>query len=326
MKKEYVSLIVPCYNVAKTLQAFIDSVLQQTYPYIQIVAVNDGSTDQTEAIWKSNTDAFREKKILFTYVSQENAGLGAAINTGLKHIAGEYLCWADPDDFFMPESFERRVSALSAHPDCGVVTSDANYYRADDFTHAISKASDGMCHSLEPMQFEYLLKEQSIFCTGCHMVRMSAFDDVNPEHDIYPARRGQNWQMLLPIYYKYPRYFLSEPLYGYIIYPQSMSRGDATLEQHLIRLNEHETIVLETLKRMRMDNSVREKYLHDIRVYFSKKRFHASVDFQDKKQMAYQYDVLCQLHANTDDIQKRYMRNRNIFCKTIGKIEDLLKQ
>lgn len=125
MKKEYVSLIVPCYNVAKTLQAFIDSVLQQTYPYIQIVAVNDGSTDQTEAIWKSNTDAFREKKILFTYVSQENAGLGAAINTGLKHIAGEYLCWADPDDFFMPESFERRVSALSAHPDCGVVTSDA---------------------------------------------------------------------------------------------------------------------------------------------------------------------------------------------------------
>ena len=326
MKKEYVSLIVPCYNVAKTLQAFIDSVLQQTYPYIQIVAVNDGSTDQTEAIWKSNTDVFRERNILFTYVSQENAGLGAAINTGLKHISGEYLCWADPDDFFMPESFEKRVSALSDHPDCGVVTSDANYYRADDLTHAISKASDCMCHSLEPMQFEYLLKEQSIFCPGCHMVRMSAFDDVNPEHDIYPARRGQNWQMLLPIYYKYPRYFLSEPLYGYIIYPQSMSRGDANLEQHLIRINEHETIVLETLKRMQIDNSVREKYLHDVRVYFSKKRFHASVDFRDKKQMAYQYDVLCQLHANTDDIQKRYMRNRNIFYKAIGKIEDLLKQ
>ena len=105
-----------------------------------------------------------------------------------------------------------------------------------------------------------------------------------------------------------------------------MSRGDATLEQHLIRLNEHETIVLETLKRMQMDNSVREKYSHDVRVYFSKKRFHASVDFRDKKQMAYQYDVLCQLHANTDDIQKRYMRNRNVFCKAIGKIEDLLKQ
>lgn len=326
MKKEYVSLIVPCYNVAKTLQAFIDSVLQQTYPHIQIVAVNDGSTDQTEAIWKSNTDAFQEKNILFTYVSQENAGLGAAINTGLKHIDGEYLCWADPDDFFMPESFEKRVNALYEHPDCGVVTSDANYYSADDLTHSIGKASDGMIHSSEPMQFEYLLKEQSIFCTGCHMVRMSAFDDVNPEHDIYPARRGQNWQMLLPIYYKYPRYFLSEPLYGYVIYPQSMSRGDANLEQHLMRLNEHETIVLETLKRMQMDNSVREKYSHDVRVYFSKKRFHASVDFRDKKQMAYQYGVLCQLHADTDDIQKRYMRNRNIFCKAIGKIEDLLKQ
>lgn len=326
MKEEYVSLIVPCYNVARTLQAFIDSVLQQTYPYIQIIAVNDGSTDQTEAIWKSNTDAFQARNILFTYVNQENAGLGAAINTGLKHIDGEYLCWADPDDFYMPDSFEKRVNALSEHPDCSVVTSDANYYRADDLTHYISKASDGMVHSSEPMQFEYLLKEQSIFCSGCHMVRMSAFDDVNPEHDIYPARSGQNWQMLLPIYYKYPRYFLPEPLYGYIIYPQSMSRGDANLEQHLMRLNEHETIVLETLKRMQMDNSVREKYSHDVRVYFSKKRFHASVDFRDKKQMAYQYDILCKLHADTDDIQKRYMRNRNIFCKAIGKIEDLLKQ
>lgn len=326
MKEEYVSLIVPCYNVAKTLQAFIDSVLQQTYPYIQIIAVNDGSTDQTEAIWKSNTDAFQKRNILFTYVDQENAGLGAAINTGLKHIDGEYLCWADPDDFYMPDSFEKRVNALSEHPDCGVVTSDANYYRADDLTHSINKASDGMIHSSEPMQFEYLLKEQSIFCPGCHMVRMSAFDDVNPEHDIYPARRGQNWQMLLPIYYKYPRYFLSEPLYGYVIYPQSMSRGDANLEQHLMRLNEHETIVLETLKRMQIDNSVCEKYSHDVRVYFSEKKFHAAVDCRDKRQMTKQYDILCQLHADTDDIRKRYMRNRNIFFKVAGRIEDLLKQ
>ena len=322
MKEEYVSLIVPCYNVAKTLQAFIDSVLQQTYPYIQIIAVNDGSTDQTEAIWKFNTDAFQARNILFTYVNQENAGLGAAINTGLKHIDGEYLCWADPDDFYMPDSFEKRVNALSEHPDCGVVTSDANYYRADDLTHSISKASDGMIHSSEPMQFEYLLKEQSIFCPGCHMVRMSAFDDVNPEHDIYPARRGQNWQMLLPIYYKYPRFFISEPLYGYVIYPKSMSQGDANLEQHLMRLDEHETIILETLKRMQIDDSTRKKYLHDVSVYFSKKRFHASVDFRDKKQMAVQYEALCQLHADTDDIRKRYIRNRNLFNKIIGKIED----
>ena len=52
MLKEYVSLIVPCYNVAKTLQSCLDSVLQQTYTYIQLILVNDGSTDNTEEIIK----------------------------------------------------------------------------------------------------------------------------------------------------------------------------------------------------------------------------------------------------------------------------------
>ena len=70
MLKGYVSLIVPCYNVANTLQSFLDSVLQQTYPYIQLILVNDGSTDSTEEIIKNNIERFREKGIYVDYINQ----------------------------------------------------------------------------------------------------------------------------------------------------------------------------------------------------------------------------------------------------------------
>lgn len=324
MENEIVSLIVPCYNVAKTLQAFLDSVLQQTYPHIQVIVVNDGSTDETAVILNSNIEKFNERNIQFTYVYQENAGLGAAINSGLKHINGEYICWADPDDFFMPDSFEKRVKALHDHPQYAVVTSDAYYYCADDLEHPIGRVSDGLFQSKEPMQFEHLLNEQSIFCSGCHMIRASAFDDVNPMHEIYPARRGQNWQLLLPVYYKYPRFFLDEPLYGYVIYPQSMSRGDTTEESVMKRWAEHETILTETLRRMHIEKHELEKQLKAVRTRYAKKRFYSAIDYRDRKTMEEQYRVLCALNEDTDDIHKLYLRNRNIICKAIAKIMDFL--
>lgn len=326
MKNEYVSLIVPCYNVAGTLQGFIDSVLQQTYPYIQIIAVDDGSSDGTAEIWKFNVATLRERGIFFTYVYQQNAGLGAAINTGLKYIDGEFLCWADPDDFFMPDSFQKRVHALREHPDCGVVTSDAYYYNAKNLDKPISRVSEGMRYTSEPMQFEYLLEEQSIFCAGCHMVRMSAFNDVNPAHEIYPARHGQNWQMLLPLYYKYPRFFLPEPLYGYVIYPQSMSRGDKTEKQVVQRWNEHEAILMETLQRMQMDRDEREKYIRIVRIRYARKRFYTAIDFRNKKEMVSQYRAICKLHGDTEEIHRLFLRNRNIVTKALGKALDLIEK
>ena len=246
MYSKKVTIIVPCYNVAETLPRFLESVLRQTYRNIQLIAVDDGSTDNTAEILKKYREKFLQENMDFLYIYQENQGLGGAINTGLKHIDGDYLCWADPDDFYMETSVEERLKILEAHKEYDIVSSDAYYYNSDDLTTPVKKATDGLIHKNEPEQFEYLLFEKSHFCSGCHMLRMSAFDKVNPKHEIYPARRGQNWQMLLPMYYCYKRYFLDKPLYGYIIYSNSMSQGDNSEEKVLERINEHEKILEET--------------------------------------------------------------------------------
>lgn len=326
MCSKKVTIIVPCYNVAETLPRFLDSVLKQTYCNIQLIAVDDGSTDNTAEILKKYRKKFLQENMDFLYIYQENQGLGGAINTGLKHIEGAYLCWADPDDFYMETSVEERLKILEEHKEYDIVSSDAYYYNSDDLTTPIQKATDGLIHKCEPDQFEYLLLEKSHFCPGCHMLRMSAFDKVNPKHEIYPARRGQNWQLLLPMYYHYKRYFLDKPLYGYVIYSNSMSRGDNNEEKVLERIDEHEKILEETLKNIEMNPDIQKKYLNIVKVRYTEKRFYAAIDFRDKRTLKEMYIKLKQLSALSRNTHTLYLRNNYIFWKLLYKIFDLFKR
>lgn len=326
MYSKKVTIIVPCYNVAETLPRFLESVLRQTYRNIQLIAVDDGSTDNTAEILKKYREKFLQNNMDLLYIFQANQGLGGAINTGLKYIEGDFLCWADPDDFYMESSVEERLKILEEHKEYDIVSSDAYYYNSDDLTTPIKKATDGLIHKNEPEQFEYLLLEKSHFCSGCHMLRMSAFDKVNPKHEIYPARRGQNWQMLLPIYYRYKRYFLDKPLYGYIIYSNSMSQGDNNEEKVLERIDEHEKILEETLKNIEMNSGIQQKYLNIVKIRYTEKRFYVAIDFRDKKLLKEKYNMLKQLSAVNRDIHRLYLRNNYIFLKLFYRIFDLFKK
>ena len=245
--KPLVSIITPCYNGGKTIARLMDSVLAQTYNNIEFILVNDGSTDNTEAIVKTYEEKFTQKGYKFKYFYQENKGLGGAINAGLKIFKGEYLCWPDADDYLEPTSVEDRVKVLEENPEYAVVTSNAYIRKSDDLESYTLLVKDAITQRDE-WQFENMLKEKSVFCSGCHMVRTKQFLEVNPDREIYPARRGQNWQILLPIYYKFKRYYLDKPLYNYIDYPLSMSKNVPTMNSILNRYNEHEKIILTTLK------------------------------------------------------------------------------
>lgn len=267
MNKGLVSIIVPCYNVEKVIGRCLESILNQTYKKIEIIIVNDGSTDNTEKIILSHKKKFNEKNMIFKYIYQDNKGLGGAINTGLKYFTGEYLSWPDADDTLDLSSIEKKVEFLKKNPEYACVTSDANMYDETDLLNPIQKISDIYQHNYDENQFEYLLLGKSIFCPGCHMIRTNAFLDVNPSREIFEARRGQNWQMLLPVYYKYKRGFINEPLYNYIIYKNSMSRGDDTKEKRIKRENECYEIIQNTLSKMKISENDRKKFL---KLFYSK--------------------------------------------------------
>lgn len=282
MNNALVSVITPCYNGEKRISRLMDSVLTQTYPNIEFIIVNDGSTDESDSIIRQYEHKFIERGFRFVYYCQINKGLGAAIDAGLKLFTGEYLCWPDADDYLETDSIEERVNYLEAHPEYAIVTSDAyirDYNNLGDFKGLISS---GKTHLTEEYQFEHLLNEDGIFCSGCHMIRSSSFFTVNPERSIYPARRGQNWQMLLPLYYKYKTHFISKPLYNYIDYPSSMSKNAGTEESLLSRYEEHEDILTNTLKMIEETQDVDlSKYLDFVREKYCRLRMSAALHYED---------------------------------------------
>ncbi len=312
-KKPLVSIIIPCYNGHDTLNMCFDSVLAQTYKNLEIITVNDGSTDDTEEIILSYTSKFSEAGMIHKHISQENAGIGGAINAGLKEFTGDYLCWIDKDDFMMPQSVELKLNFLEEHPEFGSVTSNGYMYNSDDLSNPIGKVAPDKYDNENPEQFLLLLRSQSVFCSGCHMVRASAFLDVNPERHIYPCRRGQNWQLLLPVYYKYKRAFIDVPLYGYIIYQTSMSRGDDTKEKKIFRFNEHLDIITNTLAAIKMSDRERKKYMKVYRGLYYRQMYGTYALSKDyKNALKYLWKMFLSGEFNVRDISQIF---RTVFCK-----------
>ena len=95
METELISVIVPVYNMERYLRRCVDSILHQTYRNLEVLLVDDGSTDASGAI----CDEYAAQEERVTAVHQKNGGLSAARNAGLERAQGTYLCFVDSDDF-----------------------------------------------------------------------------------------------------------------------------------------------------------------------------------------------------------------------------------
>lgn len=284
MGNSLVSIITPCYNMAHCVFRLFDSIIDQDYRPLEFILVDDGSTDNIAELVEEYRALFEENNISFVYFHQENKGLGGAINAGLKLVNGEFLCWPDADDYLEPTSISERVEFLENHLQYASVTSNAYVRQSDDLKNKELMIKSNFAVHEDEQQFEKHLNGDSIFCSGCHMVRSSCFRDVNPNMEIFPARRGQNWQLLLPLYYKYKRGFLNRPLYNYLVFPNSMSKGDDTEEKILFRYREHRTILIKTLEQIETVQCVN---LHDyysfIEDKYAKLEMETAIKYKDRK-------------------------------------------
>lgn len=101
-----VSVITPVYNGSNYVKEAIDSALAQTYKNIEVIVVNDGSTDDTEEIVKRYGDKIR-------YFSKENGGVATALNLAIKEARGEYISWLSHDDVYLPNKVKSQIEELN---------------------------------------------------------------------------------------------------------------------------------------------------------------------------------------------------------------------
>ena len=118
MQKPLVSLVSPCFNTGRYIHRLLESVLKQMYPNIEMIVVDDGSTDDSKDVVTRFIPLFAEKGFLLKYVYQENSGQSVAIQNALQYVNGKYFAWPDSDDFYsVDDAIERMVDALESAPE-----------------------------------------------------------------------------------------------------------------------------------------------------------------------------------------------------------------
>lgn len=271
--KEKVSIISPCYNGEQYITRMLESIMRQTYEELELICVDDGSTDRTADIIRDYIPHFKVLDKQLIYIRQENQGQAAAINNGLKHITGEYLSWIDCDDFLTLDSVEKKVKALQANPKCKIVTSNLYVVKEDDIENVLEvKGRLYGALNYQPKQFFLTLAGMSLMECHCHMLRVEAFQAINPALEISKCRAGQNYQILLPMYYFYDRCYIDEPLAFYVVRENSHYHSKRTVKEELVRLNELLCMLEEIFQSMNMPDTLRQEYKNQSAFMIMKRR------------------------------------------------------
>src|SRR5690242_13247080 len=116
-----VSVIIPTYNGTAFLRETIDSALAQTYPAVEVIVVDDGSTDDTAAVIAEYGDRIKG-------IAQANSGTSAARNTGIRASSGDYIAFLDHDDLWAPIKLARQMRVLRDHPELGMVYAGIRFF------------------------------------------------------------------------------------------------------------------------------------------------------------------------------------------------------
>jgi glycosyltransferase involved in cell wall biosynthesis len=180
-----VSVVIPCYNQAQFLREAIASARRQTYPNVEIVVVDDGSTDETSAV---------AAEFEVRCIRQENSGVVAARNRGLAASNGQYVVFLDADDLLLPHALEANVLAFQARPDAAFVSGWGRH---------ITAAGEFMLPQRPPTKDPYAaFLETSYQCEGTEMFRRDRVIGVGGYH----GSGAEDWDLYLRLAREHPVY------------------------------------------------------------------------------------------------------------------------
>ena len=249
--KSLVSILTPCYNTANFVSNLLDSILAQDYPYIEMFAIDDGSTDNTREIIQSYISKFRNRGYKLTYIYQENSGQSVAINNGLKLISGEYLVWPDSDDYYESTScISKMVEALEkSSNEFAMVRTQEQIIDENSKKVLFINGLNAKVNEESTLFTDCLFsKEGFYFVPGAYMVRTDALREMTGMSIYTEKHAGQNWQIFLPILYKYRCITIKEVLYTVLSRACSHSRGQYNgYEVSLKKFDAYENTIQGTL-------------------------------------------------------------------------------
>ncbi len=218
-KQHRISVIIPTYNHAQYLGEAIESVLSQDYPDMEVIVVNDGSTDNTQEV----SSRYHGK---ITFIEQPNGGCSTARNAGLNVASGEYIAFLDSDDSLLPGSLLVRAQYLDNHPEVGMVCGDVieMYNERDQRLKSLR-----INPPKKPGNFRW---ETIEFCatTSSVMVRKPCF--VKTGNFETTLRQGQDWHMWVRLALHANMVYLTLPLAFYRVHQSNVTLDIARVNHY----------------------------------------------------------------------------------------------
>jgi glycosyltransferase involved in cell wall biosynthesis/coenzyme F420-reducing hydrogenase beta subunit len=191
-----ITIITPCYNGEFYIKRWANSILRQDYPSVEVVFINDGSTDNTKKIIDSVIPIAKKENIEIIYIFQKNGGAASAVANGLQYSTGEFLLLFDVDDELTDNALHIFAQYLLDNPKCDIVF-------ANKFVHQNNQkslANINLNHDADA--YESILKGSLHCSAGTYMLRLDNLKSYYNETSFFYNGGGQNLQVILPILYK----------------------------------------------------------------------------------------------------------------------------
>ena len=222
MQLGLVSVVIPNYNYARYLRAAVDSVLEQTYREIEIIVVDDGSTDGSRKI----LDSYGER---VQTIFQRNQGVSAARNNGVKASRGEFIAFLDADDSWLPSKIEKQVQCLKWDMSIGLV--HVGVVEIDAAGNVIRELLDGGAGDV--WRDLLMFSSRGIFGGGSGvMMRREIFDEAggfDPQ-----LSTSADWDLYFQVSSRHKVGFISEVLLRYRIHQSNMHSNIGLMEHDMI--------------------------------------------------------------------------------------------
>jgi glycosyltransferase involved in cell wall biosynthesis len=251
-----VSVVIPVYNSERFLQESIESVIDQTYPHLEIICVNDGSTDNSLEILNSFSDKIK-------IIDKKNGGLASALNSGIEEMSGVWFKWFSPDDVMYPEAIETLVAVAKILDENTIIYS--NWDIIDENGKKLRSFNESNYNDLGMIDFNTRLLDgqqinvnttlipTSLFSKGCNFQELE--DPVAIDYDFF-LRAG--------IIYQTKFHLIPKNLIKYRIHSNQTSHQK--ISQTLSYLTKIRSDILSKL-----DSSTREKYLNNLNKFKKQK-------------------------------------------------------
>ena len=272
-----VSLLICCYNGASYIDSCVQCILQQTFLNIEVIFVNDGSTDDSIKLIENYKEAIEKKGMKLHILSQKNQGAGYAASLGLQHATGDFITCFDVDDYLYPESIEKKVQFLIEHPDYDIVRTNGYEVCGDNKKLFITNENEKCNTNI----FEALLFGQTNNWAGSYMIRANKLWEVYPNHIIPGSRFGQNLQLLLATSYNHKSGFIDEPLMIYYRNNSSFTGKIKTIEENIKLLDGFKSIREQILYDVLKIKD--KKYSNKLNIFYSLRKKQLGIDYNNKE-------------------------------------------